>query len=217
MQDCFSKLILFTLLSLAVSGCIATRYQSGAACSVRLSEADQILVPAVQSMPLASSADDLQGLKKKFAERNIAVKYLPEEEYTFAAMGIANPLALEHYDTLLARGYTYFLFIKVLDEKSGSDYEYYTPFELSQRTTPLNYTVHQIADETAHQVKLRFQLLSIRTRQTVYAVNVTTRINAWTKRDRDGGQQHVNLGNTGLATQVAMKKGAKRILKRCKE
>ena len=82
---------------------------------------------------------------------------------------------------------------------------------------PANIRTRDLSLSMTKGAEVEINLFSIKERRSIYILNITTTLGAVGDKDKYGGETYINLGSIKTAVLIALDKGAKRTLKKCKE
>jgi len=200
------------LFLLGLGACVSTQHQATKLSPVRFTEKDRLLVLSTGS---ENSYDTFREIKKICAKRGIEAKFYLEEEWVFKSNGILNPTDSQYFDLLQQLGYKYLLTFGNFHEKPADSFlSYYTGYEVSLRQSPFFYD--NTLYETSNRASIDLFLISMEENKLVYTDKIETSIGAVESNTDDGGEYHVNLSDTAMATAIAIKKGVKKMLRNLK-
>ncbi len=210
---CFVLIVCSTCLS----GCFPITRYSSSSCKAVLSPSKKILFYYVNNPKCEECFGTVEWVFKK---HQVPIAFIPAEEYNLKKLGVINPLDSQYYQLLLRHGYTHFLIIEATGQSSKrSSFEFYTPYqiELNDPYNTRNINSARIIKDNSSEAELKFALYSINDKELAYKLNVKTVLNSIIYQHDDGGATYYNLGSSGIAESTALKKGSKKMFKKCKE
>lgn len=210
--------VIFLLIIL--SGCIGSTKHTAipGGCLKALQAGDRVLVGAIPKLSAHRSYQLYQQLEQEFSQRGLATAYVVEQEYDLARNGVKPNVAPDSATLGQMRklGYTYYLELAVGDVAEGMGYMRTSAQE--QREIQQGYGTAESDDSKA---TVHFKLYSTEERKAIYTLVTTTKMSGITlpgKEYEDGyrSSSTVNLSTATLATEKALKKGAKELMDQCK-
>lgn len=205
---CYSFKII--LVGALLIGCSSTKYETVTACSAGLKGGDKILLIW---FPNYNTEIFINRLQKRFNNEHIEIFDSQQEEWNLKVAGIHQPLDSLNRVKLLALGYTHLLMLGQMDERSQDFYNYYTETEVRQEQDHHGYK--PTLTQHGSQSEVMFQLLGLREYNAFYKLQVKSTINPIGCRGKNGGETQINASSVASARMLAIKKGTKRILKKC--
>ena len=203
---------LLPLLFLLLSACISqTRHQRLHPCYSPLQKGDVVLINEVPGVGPQESYRLYQYAAKVLARQGVEARYVQEEEYNMARLGVRSFADTSRYSLLLdSLGIRHLLSIQISSSSKGGFYEKRTAEE-QQQTSP---RAREEADPE-RKATIRFWLKPLDSNAPAYTLNTTTEISAISLKQEDGDVTAYNLSGTGMATYKALKKGIQKLISAC--
>ena len=199
------NLFLYSAL-LCCAGCISTSYQGPRKSPVHLSATDKILIPY---FPEVVEKEDRRPLSKIFEKYGLQAHYGDLERLSLTSTEINNAPDAGYVKTLTDQGYQYVLIITDGEKITGESFYHKSAAEVSTQgssSTP---------DQVKNKANATVQLFSLREMTTLYTISAETTISPFQWQGKNGGENYINFSSADGALWIAIKKGTKKMLKRC--
>ncbi len=205
---CFSAVFFCCVFT----SCVTTRFKETPPCSIALESDCKLLL---HELPKEDEEFLLKGINAKLEKRKVSLDYFPSQEWNLKAAGITNAFDAVHFGKLKKLGYTHFLFIKELSNRSESSYVYYTSEELKWEDV---YSAYKPSwNELGNQSEVIIQLIPIGDLNGRHNVVVKTTIGHLIVKDKNEGETYVNPSSVRTARNKAILRGIKKLLQDCKQ
>ena len=202
----------FPILILLVSSCISqTRHQRLHPCYSALQKGDVVLIDEVPGVGSQESYRLYQHAAKVLAKQGVEARYILEEEYNMARLGIRGFADSAQYGLLRdSLGIRHLLSFQISSSSKGGVYDKWTSEELKQAS------YREIAEaDPERKASIRFWLKPLDSSAPAYALSTTTKMRSIPVTNKKGGMTAYNLSSTGMATYKALKKGIKKLMSAC--
>ncbi|MBD1398965.1 hypothetical protein H9Q13_17480 [Pontibacter sp. JH31] len=216
----FQKTSLLFFLLLMLGGCIGSTKHTAmpGGCLKALQTGDRILVGVIPKLSANRSYQLYQQLEQEFRQKGLAMAYVVEQEFDLASKGIKPNAAPDSVTLSQMRklGYTHYLGLAVGNVASAMMYERISAQE--HREIQQGYGAAETDDSKA---TVHFKLYSTEERKAIYNLATTTKMSGVTLPGKEYEEGHrnshtVNLSTASLATEKALKKGARELMEKCK-
>lgn len=169
-------------------------------------------MPVIDKVSYRLSYEQFQSVRDRLSKCGLELHYVPESEYDLQIAGIKDPMASKNFPLLREKFFfSHLLIVEIVSlQNAKSSFKHYTEYEKKQQER-----TGTTQDDLQKTAVLSFKIFSIENMKMIYNLSVETSVNPMVFKDDDNGEQHVNLGSTGMATGKAIKKGIKKITKDC--